>query len=123
MGWLKWAATTVCYHGLVKTLEWAATVSYHGLVKRLIRALVLKPISNRLLVGHSFRRYYNVPIQNWDLPRTLYFKSDEKSFIGWQVRGSGYYLKTSPQLWIYMRYVVSAVGDEHPIVIESLQMF
>ena len=37
-----------------QTLERAATVCYHGVVKRLVRALVLKPISKPLLVGHSF---------------------------------------------------------------------
>ena len=37
-----------------QTLERAATVCYHGVVKRLIRALVLEPISKPLLVGHSF---------------------------------------------------------------------
>jgi len=37
-----------------QTSEWAPTVGYHGVVKCLIGSPVLKPISNCLLVCHSF---------------------------------------------------------------------
>ena len=94
-----------CFGG--QTSEWAATVGFHGVVKCLIRALVPKPISKCLLVGHSFCR---LPIQNWDLKKGLFWSH----FLV-----EGFYLKTSPHL---ERHMMSAVRDEHPVVTESLNM-
>ena len=57
-----------CFGG--QASERAATVGFDGVVKCLIRALVPKPISKCLLVGHSFCR---LPIQNWDLKKGLFW--------------------------------------------------